>query len=191
MQTWEYCPEYAIRTYAFILPFLPITSLWNYLRMDKITLFYAIKNILGLFFAISCRSFLRSIRKIFGSHIEGLTFLLLLTSPGIFFSSTSYLPSAVCSSLIMFSFACWLQDNFKSSIFFGCVAVLWSGWPFVGVIFLPIGLEMLYSTYSKHIMKPFMTRINAVLQFIISGLFLVFVTGFGALAIDSYMYGKL
>jgi alpha-1,2-mannosyltransferase len=191
MQTWEYCSEYAIRSYAFILPFLPVTLLWKSLDLDKPSLFLLLKNIIGLFFAISSRSFLRSIHKIFGSTIEWYTFLFLLASPGIFLSSTAYLPSAICSSLVMLSFAFWMENNFFLSIFFGCVAVLWSGWPFVGLIFLPIGLEMVFVTFVKHVKKPMADRLTRLLSFLLSSIVIVLLTAAGAVMIDSYMYGKL
>jgi alpha-1,2-mannosyltransferase len=196
MQTWEYCPEYAIRTYAFILPFLPLTLFSNFIHLDKLSVFLLLKNVIGLIFAVSTRTFLRAIQKNFGSNVERFTFLLFLTSPGIFFASTAYLPSAICSSLLMFSFAAWLEDNFVFSISFGCIAVLWSGWPFVGVILLPIGLDMLYSTYAmqqQSSTKPLTlsARLTRVVLLIISGVVVVFVTAGVALAIDSFMYGKL
>jgi alpha-1,2-mannosyltransferase len=198
MQTWEYCPEYAIRTYAFIIPFLPITLLTNFIHLDKLSVFLILKNIIGLFFAVSARTFLRSIKKSFGSHVDGFTFIFLLTSPGIFFASTAYLPSAICSSFLMFSFAAWLEQNFFTSILFGCVAVLWSGWPFVGVILFPIGLDMLYSTFAMQ--QPqgkdnksvtLSDRFIRVFWLIIAGIVIVIVTTGGALAIDSFMYAKL
>lgn len=184
MQTWEYCSEYAIRSYSFVIPFLPVTFLWKTLQFNKVHLFLAIKSILGLFFAFSSNSFLNSIKKVFGFQIEMYTFLFLLTSPGIFFSSTAYLPSAVCSSLVMLSFSSWLENKFKTSIFFGCIAVLWSGWPFVGVVFLPIGLDMLFSTFKKE------SKLSHVFFLCFAGVVIVAITGGGALLIDSAMYGK-
>lgn len=197
MQTWEYCPEYAIRTYAFILPFLPLTLLTKViLHLDKLTVFLLLKNLIGLFFAVSARTFLRSIQKSFGPNVERLTFFLFLASPGIFFASTAYLPSAICSSLLMFAFAAWLEYNFVTSIFFGSLAVLWSGWPFVGVILLPIGLDMLYSTYAMQQRRSqkqinLSDRLTLVFRLIISGIAVVLATAGVALAIDSFMYGKL
>jgi hypothetical protein len=48
------------------------------------------------------------------------------------------------------SFAYWMNNKFLHSITFGSFAVLWTGWPFVGLILLPIGLHMLYSTIFNH-----------------------------------------
>ena len=53
-------------------------------------------------------------------------------STGIFYSSTSYLPSAVCSSLLVLSMSSLLRSRFVVTISLGCIAVLWTGWPFVG-----------------------------------------------------------
>ena len=47
MQTWEYSPTYAIRSYAFIYPFYIIGSLLKYFSFSKIQIFYGIKIFLG------------------------------------------------------------------------------------------------------------------------------------------------
>ena len=185
MQTWEYCKEYAIRSYAFVFPFLPLTFLWKYFNLSSIILFIIIKNILGLFFIISTSFYLKIISKIFNQSIESYLYLFFLLSPGIFFSSTSYLPSAVCSSLIMLSFSFWLKNSFLLSILFGSITVLWSGWPFVGILFLPIGLNMIYITFIKEY------KVFDILLLCFHGLFIVFITGSIALFIDSFMYGKM
>ena len=62
--------------------------------------------------------------------INSPIFTLLVS--GVFYASTSYLPSALCSSLLMLSISSLLRGNFVLTIFTGCAAVVWTGWPFAG-----------------------------------------------------------
>jgi hypothetical protein len=117
------------------------------LGLSKVLVFRAIKCTLGGFAAYSETQFVCSIATKFGNRIGYITMLFMLLSPGIFFSSTAYLPSAVCMSLLMLSNAAWLRDERIRSILWGCVAVLCTGWPFVGLLFAPLGVHMLYSVY--------------------------------------------
>ena len=148
MQTWEYSPNFAIRTYAFITPLLGVMSvlkalLVNHPFIPKLAYFSIAKVILGLVTAFSSQTFENSIRSVFGDRQASIFKYLMLLSPGIFYASTSFLPSAVCMSLVMLSFAKLLSKQYFISILYGCIAVLWTGWPFVGVVFLPIGVTIL------------------------------------------------
>lgn len=142
MMTWEYSPEYAIRTYAFVLPFLPLCRLLTYIGCEKITVFFSVKLVLGQGYAWASSRFLRSVRlslccgRSEGEDVMLFTLTLLLAAPGVFFSSTAFLPSAVCSSLVMAAIANWADCGhprrelcgYFIAIVFGCLAVVASGW---------------------------------------------------------------
>ena len=151
MQTWEYAPAYAIRTYSFVAPMYLIGEFLKYLQLPKIAVFYGLRMMLGLATALAQSHFLSAIQSCYPRNplYMRFTLLLLLLAPGVFFSSTAFLPSAVASSCIMLSLARWMQLRFLACIFWGCIAVLWTGWPFVGVMVLPLGLHVLAFTYSQ------------------------------------------
>lgn len=148
MMTWEYSPEFAIRTYAFVLPFIPMSRLLTIMGCDKITIFFSIKLVLGQGFAWAASQLLRSVRlslccgprdeedEVQGMETMLFSLALLLAAPGIFFSSTAFLPSAVCSSLVMAAIANWSDCGhprrelygYFAAIVFGCLAVVASGW---------------------------------------------------------------
>lgn len=182
MQTWEYSPKFAIRTYAFIALLVPFSEISIFFMKHKLVVFYSIRLIIGEMSAICTYRFLNAIEKKFGSKIHSSFLLLAAFCPGIFFASTSFLPSAFCSSMVMLSFASWLNENFNQTITFGCIAVIWSGWPFVGVIFIPIGLHMLtFTLFEKD-------NIIKLCLLITSGILALFCVGFSAFIIDSKMY---
>lgn len=153
LQTWEYSPEFAIRTYSFIYPFYLLSTILGNLGIPKILVFRGVKCMLGVLAAYSVTQFVCGIIDKFGVGVGYVTMLLMLVSPGIFFTSTAFLPSAICMSLLMLSNAAFLQNKRILSILWGCVAVLCTGWPFVGLLFAPLGVHMVYSVYHLAVAK--------------------------------------
>ena len=144
LQTWEYAPQFAIRTYAYIAPLVPFVKLFALTGVDKPEIFTAIRILLGTFTAFCQSSFLVSVEAAMGVPVMRLSSVLLFFSPGVLYASTAYLPSATAMSLVMLGASAWLQNNFNACLLCGCVAVCLTGWPFVGVVFLPMGLSMLH-----------------------------------------------
>jgi alpha-1,2-mannosyltransferase len=86
--------------------------------------------------------------------------------------------------IVMLASAALLNQNYAGSIAWGCVAVLWTGWPFVGAIFAPFGLLMLAETaYSGKLM--------GLIRLLAGGLGILIGTATLPLVIDSMVYGKL
>ena len=189
MQTWEYSPDYAIRSYAFLSPFWIIGLLLKYFGFQKIHIFYAIKLLLGWFSAYSAYQFIKSIEITFNKRISNLSFILLLFSPGIAYASTSFLPSAVAMNISMLAAASFMiqkETTFKynQTIFWGCIAVLWTGWPFIAVIFVPFGVAILFKlSYLQHQMKKIVTLI-------VSSVTILLVVGGLASYIDVQLYQR-
>lgn len=185
MQTWEYSPSFGIRTYSFVVPFWLLGQLFNLLTdLRKIQQFYAMRASIGLFSAYAEAKFVNAAQILFGNNISIILILFLSISPGILYCSTSYLPSALVASMIMLSSANLMKNNCSGTIFWGCLAVLWSGWPFVGVILLPYGFYMLVEQYRLHSFPGIMSLVG-------KGIIILVVTGVPPIIIDYYMYGRL
>lgn len=154
MQTWEYSPAYAIRSYAFIYPLFTVAHVLRQLGVEKIHLFYSVRVLLGLCTSYAQGRLVTSLRERYkddeASAKKGLSLisgLFLMCSPGVFYASTSFLPSAVSTTCTMLSMANWFEESAAGCIFWGSVAVLGTGWPFVGLIFLPFGLHLVCSSF--------------------------------------------
>jgi alpha-1,2-mannosyltransferase len=195
LQTWEYSPQYAIRTYAFIIPFYLVGSFLIRLGVPKLSVFFGLRCTLGALTAFCNASLLQSFRQSVDRYHFYIAFVFMLLSAGQVFVSTSFLPSAVSMNLFSFAMSCWLRDKYEIAILSGCIAVLCTGWPFIGLVFAPMGLYMLWSrwtfvdteihsrTYRDH---PFFR----VLRLISVGIFMmVFVQG-AVLLVDGQMYNK-
>ena len=223
MQTWEYSPKYAIRTYSFIIPFLLvgkilriILSMFNINELlEKQICYYGIKIILGLFSAYSQSSLITIVKNEFGNFDAYILGIFLLSSAGIFYASTSLLPSALCLNFVTLSICSLLQSESEGDIrsnrkkqlkqqekqhlkviLIGSVAVLWTGWPFIGLLFLPMGLFVLYdkftgsSSSSNSNGSSSNSGIRNILIFGIQSMILVIVTLLPTILVDYYYYGK-
>ena len=201
MQTWEYAPIYAIRTYAFIIPIYVWCFLMkSILRISSpVLLFQSVRVLLGLLTAYCETRFVLAINaKGKRKSIATFTAIFLLSSAGVFLSSTAFLPSAVAMSLVMITCASWLHGRFVLTIFWACVAVLWTGWPFVGVMFLPLGLHMLasrlfFSSTAASESTPAAALAgfsSSALGLIVTGALVLLLVGSSATAIDVFMYRR-
>lgn len=203
MQTWEYSPLYAIRTYAFITPFWGLCSILSFFQFSKLNIFFGIRIFLGVVAALSETRFVSVIYENYGRTIGNFTFVFMLFSSGILYCSTALLPSAVIMSLVMFASASWLKHEYSLTILLGCISVLWSGWPFAGIIFLPFGLFMLVDTYrcntdtemrkvapKNENLSSTYDSLRRVFTLIVRGASILLLVAGSSVAIDFFMYSK-
>lgn len=178
LQTWEYSPEYSLRSYAYtLLNALPIWPLNLLLPHRKMWQFYGLRIVFGLVSSLFETQLYSAIRHRFSENVASYYLVFSLTNVGMFLSSTSFLPSSFGMHLITFSFAKWLNGSFNQAIFAIGSAVL-LGWPFVGVFGLPIVVDYLFIK-KKGIF-------NLIKVVVIFGL----IISVPILLIDSYFYGK-
>ncbi len=145
MQTWEYSPDNALRSYSYISWLVPIAGFIKK-YYSPVEVFYSIKALLGAVNALSQCYLVTSVGKLYGDFNALILFVLLIFAPGVFYLSTSLLPSASCSTLVILSIAFCMNDRLVLSILAGCLAVIVTGWPFIGAIFAPIGVYMIMHT---------------------------------------------
>ena len=93
-QTWEYSPEYSLRSYLYLLlhtgpaSFLDGVIKVFYRTSHKVHLWVSMRGMIGAFSAISQTVFWYGVSQRFGSSIARYTFVFLLGSAGMFISTT-------------------------------------------------------------------------------------------------------
>ncbi|CDQ86431.1 unnamed protein product, partial [Oncorhynchus mykiss] len=97
MQTWEYSPLNAIRSYGYLwLHALPASLHSHILQTNKVLVFYFVRCVLAFSCCICELYFYKAVCKKFGLHVGRLMLAFLLLSSGMFCSSAggcySYLP---------------------------------------------------------------------------------------------------
>ncbi|GFT42058.1 alpha-1,2-mannosyltransferase ALG9 [Nephila pilipes] len=176
-QTWEYSPQYAIRSYAYLwLHAIPSYIYSTFLQSNKILVFYFLRCSLAFCCALSEVYFFRAVCQHFGPNVGRLLLTFLTLSSGMFIASTSFLPSTFSMYVSTIALAAWFQQKYEVAIFATAVSSL-VGWPFAAILGLPI-------VYDIIILKK-----NPIL-FIKWSLISLFLIAIPLIYIDSRHFGK-
>lgn len=177
MQTWEYAPQYALRTYAYLIPMSLLSNIYRYvyellsphargyLLSFLLPVVSVNDNIPVKIWVFSCLraslagitgclevAFCLSLSQWWASESVALaTGLLLATSTGMAHAAGAYLPSSTMMTLWLLCASAYLRNNTWLFIGGAVVAALAVGWPFGIICFLPMGLQILVE--SKNPMK--------------------------------------
>lgn len=141
-QTWEYSPEFALRSYTYIM--VNMFPAWVYSQLfqtNRMLTFY-FSRCLFAFVCAQCELyFYKAVCREFGVAIGRLTLAFLLLSAGMFISSSAFLPSTFSMYITLLSMAAWFQRKYELAIFTTALSAFLS-WPFAGLIGLPIAVDL-------------------------------------------------
>ncbi|KAK3094553.1 hypothetical protein FSP39_003298 [Pinctada imbricata] len=178
MQTWEYSPVYAIRSYAYLLIHaLPLKLYQSVFSANKVILFYILRCLFALICAGCEVYFYKGICKHFGGNTGRIYLTVSLLSGGMFFASSAYLPSTFCMYFTCISMGGWYLRQYEVAIFGTAISAI-LGWPFAGILGVPIAIDIVLR---KKKVKFFTAGCIVALA-----LFLV-----PTVLVDSNYYGKL
>lgn len=177
-QTWEYSPEFALRSYTYLLIHMLPAKLYCYVfEPNPVFVFYFVRCLLSVGCALSELYFYQNVCKEFGIHIARLTYVFLITSSGMFISSSAFLPSSFAMCFSTVSIAAWYGRKYEIAIFTTAISAL-LGWPFAALIGVPIAADLLFrrKEYAKFIQWSILSGIVVLAPMI---------------WIDSMYYGKI
>ncbi|TKA30433.1 hypothetical protein B0A50_02660 [Salinomyces thailandicus] len=146
LQTWEYSPTYAIRSWTYIGLHALATLPARLLYLGKTGEFYSVRMILGTLCALCETRLFTKVSATLNPRIA-ITFLLVLaSSPGMFHASIAFLPSSFAMSLTALGIAAFMEwrgglHTAQGVWMFGIAAIL--GWPFAAALCAPFLLEEL------------------------------------------------
>ncbi|XP_018319484.1 alpha-1,2-mannosyltransferase ALG9-like isoform X2 [Agrilus planipennis] len=144
LQTWEYSPQFALRSYTYLLVHaIPAYIYHKILQPNPLLIFYFIRCLLGLACSFAEVYFYKAVCREFGVHVGRLCLAFQLFSAGMFISSTAYLPSSYAMYTFAAACAAWWQQKYPLAIFFTALGSL-LGWPFAALLGVPIAFDMLY-----------------------------------------------
>ncbi|XP_012284880.1 alpha-1,2-mannosyltransferase ALG9 isoform X1 [Orussus abietinus] len=142
-QTWEYSPEFALRSYTYLLIHMVPAKLYYYLlEPNPVLVFYFVRCLLSVGCALSEVYFYKNVCREFGIHIARMTLVFLIVSSGMFISSAAFLPSSFSMYLSTVAVGAWYDRKYEFAIFATAISSL-LGWPFAALLGLPIAAEML------------------------------------------------
>lgn len=142
LQTWEYDPKFALRSYLYIL--VHTIPAWVYSRLlqpNPMLVFYFLRCMFGFICALCEVYFYRGVLCEFGANVGRLCLALLVFSCGMFISSTAFLPSTTSMYLTLLSMGAWFHQKYKLAIFTTALSTFLS-WPFAALLGLPIAIDI-------------------------------------------------
>ncbi|KAK4574101.1 mannosyltransferase [Recurvomyces mirabilis] len=143
-QTWEYSPDYAIRSWVYVglhaLVMLPI----KLLGANKRAQFIFLRYILAVICAACETRLYAKVTTTLNPRVANFFLMILATSPGMFHASISYLPSSFAMYFTCLGVAAFMDwrgglRTAQGIWMFGIGAVL--GWPFAAALSIPFLLE--------------------------------------------------
>ena len=148
LQTWEYSPEFSIRSWLFIvlhaIPAKMFGLIGSIGGQPKIFEFYALRVLLGTCCAAAETRLFSAISRTLNPRIGVFYLMIVVFTPGIFYASVAFLPSSfamLTSTLGLAAFMDW-SGGLKTAagiMWFGIGALV--GWPFAGVLIVPFVFE--------------------------------------------------
>lgn len=144
LQTWEYSPEFSIRSWLYIVIHAIIGKFGSLLSTRSTAEFYAVRMALGAICALCETRLFSTICKTFNPRVGILFGIVMVFSPGMFHASVAYLPSSFSMYTTMLGMAAFMdwRGGLKTGLgmmWFGIGALV--GWPFSGALIIPLLAE--------------------------------------------------
>ncbi|TVY86721.1 Alpha-1,2-mannosyltransferase [Lachnellula willkommii] len=145
LQTWEYSPVYAIRSWLYVALHALVGSFRRLLPFStKVAEFYFIRYALAFVCALCQTQLFRVINNILNPRIAIFFMMANIFSPGMFHASASFLPSSFAMYTTMLGMAAFMnwRGGLKTAqgiFFFAVGGVL--GWPFSMALSAPFLFE--------------------------------------------------
>lgn len=184
LETWEYSPEFSIRSWAYISIHALPAKIIGLFSQSKTSEFYGLRVVLAFLCAATETRLYSAISRALNPRVGIIYLLIVAFSPGFFYASAAFLPSSFAmytSALGLTSFMDWHGGSKTASgiMWFGIGALL--GWPFAGALILPfvmeewliavVGRADLFNTFRRYLDGVVRCLIVLALQVSIDGFF--------------------
>ncbi|KAF7307149.1 Glycosyltransferase family 22 protein [Mycena indigotica] len=198
-QTWEVSPQFAIRSWAYILLHLLPARISRVVGAgDKRIAFFAVRISLATVSVLAEAKFYRTVYEKINERVGRYLFFMMLSSAGMWNASAALLPSSFAMYTTTFAFSYALapasaQNNHRTlaaTVLFATGAIV--GWPFALALAIPfvfeellvfgadrVAPELYFSWMVRRWKRLFSAGLTASLVFI------------PVVLIDSIAYGKL
>ncbi|KAF2213494.1 glycosyltransferase family 22 protein [Cercospora zeae-maydis SCOH1-5] len=189
-QTWEYSPEYAIRSWAYtgihaiLTPFARLLSRTK----PKVAEFYFLRFVLGALCALSEARLYSKIAATLNPRVAIYYLGITVTSPGLYHASIAFLPSSFAMYFVMLGTAAFMDwrgglRTAQGIWVIGIGACL--GWPFAAAMVIPfLAEELLLASLSD------LYGINDLFWRVVDGVVRTLISLGLILCIDYFFYKK-
>jgi alpha-1,2-mannosyltransferase len=146
LQTWEYSPEYAIRSWAYTGLHAVVVRAGQLLPFvgSRVAEFYFLRIALGFACAVCQTKLYSAISRMINTRVAIFFLMITVMSPGMYHASVAYLPSTFAMYTTMLGIATFMdwQGGIKTArgIFYIALGSL-LGWPFAAALVFPFVAE--------------------------------------------------
>ncbi len=151
LQTWEYSPIYAIRSWAYISLHTLVSGLGGWMfqwtSSPKLASFYFVRFCLGILSSWTEAKFYVDVARWVNKRVARYLLIMLASSAGMFIASTAYLPSSFAMYFVTLAFSISLQppSRHKTQLTILCFTIATIlGWPFAGALAIPFVIEEIF-----------------------------------------------
>ncbi|KLJ09366.1 alpha-1,2-mannosyltransferase [Blastomyces silverae] len=161
LQTWEYSPEYSIRSWLYVSLHAGVGKISTFVARSKSAQFYFIRMALA-FICTACETRIYSaISRTLNPRIGVIFIMIMVFSPGMFHASTAMLPSSFTMYTSMLGMCAFMDSRGglktgRGIMWFGIGAIL--GWPFAGALVVPFLLEEIAVGYVSKFLRRTLIR---------------------------------
>lgn len=144
LQTWEYSPEFSIRSWAYILIHAVPTKIAAFLGKSKTFQFYLLRSLFAVVSGATQVRLYSAISRTLNPRIGVFYLIVVAFTPGFFYASTAFLPSSFAmytSTLGLTAFMDWRGGSKTATGIFWFAMGASIGWPFAGALIIPFCVE--------------------------------------------------
>lgn len=155
-QTWEYSPEYKIRSYAYLIPYFILGKVCQLFDFQPATVFFIIRTLGIVGFTCYCEWKLFCSLRRYSASIANWFLLLNTIAPGMSHAGVALLPSSLAMQTTMLANSFILEaiksKNHQEKQTSILRATFWYfiggilGWPFALALGLPVGFYTIYQS---------------------------------------------
>ena len=187
LQTWEYAPNYALRSWAYVAPYAAVARLGDVVAGAAPLATFAFARCAGLAapHALAEVALVRGVAARFGGGAAACALGLIAASAGLLAASNALLPSAAAATLAALSQARQLGGDRRGAVFFAVAATLWPGWPFVAVLFVPLFVSVVAAETAER------GAVRGLAEVAVYGVVAGVIVGLPVAAFDAFAYGRL
>ncbi|KAK0715266.1 Alg9-like mannosyltransferase family-domain-containing protein [Lasiosphaeris hirsuta] len=190
LQTWEYSPDFAIRSWLYVGLHAIVGNIRRLLpQSNKVAEFYFVRYVLAFACAFCQTLMWRAICLALSPRVGLIFIIALVSSPGNFHSSTAYLPSSFAMYMAMAGAAAFInwRGGIKTSqgMFWFAVGGIF-GWPFAIALCAPFVSEEAFFALFSDKDRFFEAAIR-----IFRGVMSTFVLVFFDVCINTFFYRKV
>lgn len=159
LQTWEYSPEYSIRSWLYIVIHAIIGKTAFMFSRSKTFEFYFIRSVLAFACAICESRLFATISRTLNPRIGIIFLIAMLTSSGMFHACAAYLPSSFSMYTTMLGMSAFMDwsggpKTAQGIMWFGIGGII--GWPFATALIVPfIAEELILASLTREGIEVF------------------------------------